>query len=98
MKKSDEARFLKKIHGVEIVGKRGSKMRFFGIFSKTALTISFFSYRKRILVIRNFWRKPHVWEKSGSGPRGQKVPKLGKKHPFENKPLKGYSKANLNPF
>ena len=30
-------------------GQNGSKMKFFGFFSKTALTISFFSQRKKIL-------------------------------------------------
>ena len=43
---------MKKIHGVEILRKRGSKMRFFGIFSKTALTISFFFLQKEDIRVK----------------------------------------------
>ena len=60
MKKSDEARFLKKNPWVEILGKRGSKNGVFGIFSKTALTIWFFLLVKEDIIILHICAKLQV--------------------------------------
>ena len=72
MIKSDRAGFLKKNLGVEILGKRGSKMRFFEIFSKTALTISFSFLQKEDIILLHMCAKRQVQEKSGSPDMGQK--------------------------
>ena len=46
-KQSDRAGFSEKIFVPEILGKKGSKKGFFGIFSKTSLTILFFFLQKQ---------------------------------------------------
>ena len=51
---------MKKIPGVEILGKRGSKMGVFGIFSKTALTIWFVLLVKEDNIIFHMCAKFHV--------------------------------------
>ena len=72
MMKSDRAGFLKKNLGVEILGKRGSKMRFFEIFSETAPQISLFFLQKENIIILHMCAKRQVQEKSGSPDMGQK--------------------------
>ena len=66
----NRAGFLKKIHGVEILGKRGSKMGFFDIFSKTALTILFIFSQIEDIVVLHMCAKFQVQENFCSSDMG----------------------------
>ena len=60
VKKSNRAGFLKKNLGVEILGQKGSKMSFFEIFSKTALTIWFIFIQKEDIIVLHVCAKFQV--------------------------------------
>ena len=68
---------MKKNLGVEIWGKRGSKMGFFGIFSKTSLRILLVFTEKEGLIVIHTCTKFHVQENSGSRDMGQKGVRIG---------------------
>ena len=63
---------MKKNLGVEIMGKKGSKMRFFEIFSETALTISFIFIQKEDIIVLHVCAKFQVRENFCSRDMGQK--------------------------
>ena len=80
---------MKKIPGVEILGKRGSKMGVFGIFSQTALTIWSLLLVKEDIIILHMCAKFQVHVNSGSRDIGVKKVK--------NKGLPYLTKVVINP-
>ena len=68
--KSDGARFLKKIHGVEISGQTWSKEGSFRSFSKTALTILVIFCQKGALMVLDMCAKCGLQQNSGSPDMG----------------------------
>ena len=68
---------MKKNLGVEILGQKGSKMRFFEIFSKTALKILFIFIQKEDIIVLHVCAKFQVRENFCSRDMGQKGVKNG---------------------
>ena len=68
---------MKKNLGVEILGEKGSKMRFFEIFSKTAHTIWFIFIQKEDIIVLHVCAKFQVRENFCSRDMGQKGVKMG---------------------
>ena len=68
---------MKKNLGVEILGQKGSKMRFFEIFSETALTMSFIFIQKEDIIVLHVCAKFQVRENFCSRDMGQKGVKNG---------------------
>ena len=68
---------MKKNLGVEILGEKGSKMRFFEIFSKTAHTIWFIFIQKEDIIVLHVCAKFQVHKNFSSRHIGKKGVKSG---------------------